>query len=71
MCWLDTRFLSGWKVEIYIKENEFFLTFELTTKYIILQYILFHKFQTDNARAMAKDKKVDITVTYMSGGKKM
>jgi len=28
----------GWKVEIYTKENKFFPTFELTTKYHILQY---------------------------------
>jgi hypothetical protein len=38
MCWLDTHFLLGWKVEIYTKENEFFPTFELTTKYLILRY---------------------------------
>ncbi len=28
---------QGWKVEIYTKENEFFPTFELMTKYHILQ----------------------------------
>jgi hypothetical protein len=32
MCWLDTRFLSWWKVEIDLKENEFFPTFDLMTK---------------------------------------
>ncbi len=30
----------GWKVETYTKKNEFFPTFELTTKYLILRYIL-------------------------------
>ncbi len=42
MCLFDTRFLSWWKVEIYIKEDKFFQTFEIdnTSYFMIIRKVL-------------------------------